>query len=1018
MNNHGLCKIKEEKNAKFIDILSCSCIDDGIEYLSNNNFQETIDIANACLKFDDQDFATLFINAKHRTVFMIITKLALHLLSNLKLKYLEYDSLYKIGLLTIQIMHNKYIPDAEKEEFYDIFFRYRFQSNNLTECLLQLIQSVTHSTLILIICLWLDIVVHYQHAIRKQRNDLDYSYFEPRKIISECIIKQIYNLPNNLGLRGSFLFYLTYIPYNHINKYIKLASICRQYILSQMKDLNEWTSDTIHCVMGSVCLITKHYSELFKYDEKYYQLLTLIVSCENFHKALLSTWTNDETILIHTIIEYFYENSDDNDEKMMITLGTVIDKLHKLYKNVKDSLIKMNICYLILVSTHKKSQVSDEIILEFFQYIKHQDQTTWNGNIKLRETKKLLQVLRKACHYDSIKDAIIRLDKINELVDLIKSDPDIICDILALLRTKSGAQKILQINHKTSSADNQRPHRDKNKKREPLQSMLKDSSDDDAWIPDTESSRSLVFFSSVKNEVILSCGNTELARHVIRHLEKVHYNIVILNQCNNDMEKENLILTCKCMIVCLTDDYTEYQSELIVAYKNQVKIIPIVTENEKKYCPNEPFLKFILEKYSLSVIRKNINELNDSSADEIRDIHSTQTQTLFDSFEADNNSNDQILQSVTYTAEDLYKACKENDINEVKEYLQNIHIKILNERVGNRSTPLHIASYNGHNEIVQLLLKAGASRSIRNRPYGLTAYEEARTQSTKDLFRMNLDDNQQERFFSNTVFIEWVTTSRNPHKKRNYLRKKLKQLQTYRDYEIDQVYKELVEHMYAYIDTLTLSNHIKQILKQYFTQMKETRSPVYIIKVYTSATSFHKYYNEYIAQHGIDFFDPFSVDIHVDYAIIKSLLKTIGIIMYDKRFSKYRYCGKTYRGMLLTEEDLYKYIVHSKIMNKSFLSTSKSKEIAEAFSGYEQEKFLRKTPDKQAIHISVLCTYIIRNPETALNIETISERISDEKEVLILPFSIFEVKSVQKSSTNTVQIELEEASDELLDNYY
>ncbi|CAF0910341.1 unnamed protein product [Adineta steineri] len=492
------------------------------------------------------------------------------------------------------------------------------------------------------------------------------------------------------------------------------------------------------------------------------------------------------------------------------------------------------------------------------------------------------------------------------------------------------------------------------------------------------------------------------------------------------------------MVVCLTDDYAKYRSELILAYKNQAIIIPIVIE--KRYCPNEPFLKFILEKYSSSVIRKNINVLNKSLANEVRNILSMQAQASFNSFEASGSSDDEFspptvsnilhatkhehascygISTYTYTAEDLYKSCKENDINKVTEYLQNINIKILNERIRNGSTALHIASYNGHNEIVQLLLKAGASRTIRNWTYGLTAYEEARTQSTKDLFRINLDDNERDHFSSNDVYIEWMTTSLSPHKKRNYLRKKLNRLQTNRDYyEISKFYEELVKHMYAYIDTLTLSNHIKQILKQYFTEMKETYNPVYIIKVYTSTTGFHKYYNEYIAQYGIDFFDPFSVDIHVDYAIIKSLMKTIAIIMYDKSFSKYRYCGKTYRGMLLTEENLDKYIVHSKIMNKSFLSTSKSKEIAEAFSGCEQEIFLRKTPDKQAIHRSVFCTYIIKNLETALNIETISERISDEEEVLILPFSIFEVKSVQRSLTNIVQIELEEASDELLDDYF
>ncbi|CAF0797878.1 unnamed protein product [Adineta steineri] len=657
-NTHGLCKIKDEKNTKFIDILSCSCIDDGIAYFLNYILQETIEIVNACLKFDDQDFATLFINGKHRIVFMIITKLALHLLSSLNnLKFFEYDHLYKIGLLTIKIMHNKYIYDDIKEEFYDIFFRYRFQSNNLTECLLQLIQNLTHSVLILIICLWLDIVVHYQYVVRKQYNDLDYSYFEPRKIISESIIKQIDNLPNNLRLRGSFLFYLTYIPYYHINEYEKLALICRQYILSQMKDLNEWTSDIIHCVMGSVCFITKHFSELFRHDEKYYQSFLLIISYENFHKALVSTWTNDETILTHTIIEYLYTNLDDNNEKMIITLGTTIDKLHKLHKNVKDNLIKMNICYLILVSTHKKSRVSDEIILKCFEYIKNQRHMTWHGDTELRKAQKFLRALKKACHYDSIKDAIIRLEKVNELVDLIESDPDIICDILAFLSTKPDVQKILQTNHKYMKYIEYKEKKIKDKYFfQTLKEKIDDRTSSDGEMSclydDHESrtytlrSRSWESFSSVKNEVILSCSSTELARHVKRHLEKVYYNILILNQCNNDMEKENQILTCKCMIVCLTDGYTEYQPELILAYKNQVNIVPIVIENEKQYCPNEPFLKFILEKYSSSVIRKNINELNDSLANEIRDIQASQTWTLSNSSKAHDNSNYRLIRPV------------------------------------------------------------------------------------------------------------------------------------------------------------------------------------------------------------------------------------------------------------------------------------------------------------------------------------------------------------------------------------
>ncbi|CAF3961706.1 unnamed protein product, partial [Adineta steineri] len=302
---------------QLIDISSYASTNDGVKKLFNDNLQLSINVVNECLKLDDEYLAEIFGKDKYNAGFMMITKLSLHLLSNIKtLKVLECDHLYRIGLLTIKIMHNEYIYKS-MENFYDVFFRYRFQSNNLTECLLEHIQNITDSSLIRIVCAWLDIVVHYQHVIRKGSVDLEYSYFDPRKIISECIIKQIYNLPNNLRLRGSFLFYLTFIPYSHINDDEKLASICRQHILSQMKDLNEWTSDTVHCVMGNICLITKYYAKQFEDDIEYSQSLLSIVTHTKFHQSLVSTWTNDKTILIHTIIEYFYENIDNN-EKMKV----------------------------------------------------------------------------------------------------------------------------------------------------------------------------------------------------------------------------------------------------------------------------------------------------------------------------------------------------------------------------------------------------------------------------------------------------------------------------------------------------------------------------------------------------------------------------------------------------------------------------------------------------------------------------------------------------------------------------
>ncbi|UJR12133.1 hypothetical protein I4U23_016310 [Adineta vaga] len=1024
----------ETIDKKFDDISSYGCTNDGIQNLLNNNLQLSIEIVTECLTWGDQYLAHEFENDKYRTVLLLITKLALHLLSNIKnLEVFERDHLYNIGLLNIKIMHTSYIYNKkkftilylrevnsiigekkyiviDKDDFYDAVFRYRFQSNNFTEYLLEHIQNITDSSLIQIVCLWLDIVVYYQYIVQENFHD---------NLKYKCIIKQKYNVTINLRLRGSFLFYLTHIPYPHMDEDEKLPSICRQHIFSKMKDPKRWTSETIRCAMGNICLITKHYSKYFQDDEEYYQWLLSIIIRKRFRRALVSTWTNDETILIHTIIDYFVENIYKN-QKMIVTLGTVIDKLHKLYKKVKyeSTRTKNNICYLILVSTNETSYVSDKIILACFQYIKDLDKSSHWQELEQKQVNDLLQGLEKACHYDSIQDAIIRLNMIDILINLMEFYGNIICDIFALLCTKSDAQKILRNSYEFIYYIQ---YHESNINEHSLQ-ILKQNIDfsdgtysEKVWFIEPMRVKDESEFHEatvekwdvfVRYDMVLSGRNIELGTCVKNLSKTVHYNIFNLNEVNDEMEKEKHILTCECMIACLTNDYNQHLSELILAYKNQVKIILIVIEDDQKYCPEEPFLKFILEKYSSSLIRVNNNELNPSLINEIEHIRTKHANELAHSF----YTKDPNVQSVTctYTAKDLYKVCKENDIDKVTEYLQNIDIKVLNERVENRSTSLHIASYNGHNEIVQLLIKAGASRTIRNRPYELTPYEEARTQSTKDLFRIKIDDKEQDRLcISNDFYIEWMTASRNPRKKRDYLQQKLNYLQTCKNHQTQNVYEKLIKHMYDYINTLPLPSHKKQILHQFFEEMKEKCDPTYIIRAYTSTTFFHKYYNAFIAQHGIDFFDPFTVDLDTNYRLVKAVLKTISIVMNSKEFNKYRYCGKTYRGVLMTEKDLYKYVVNSKIMNKSFLSTSKSKETAESFIiGWKPDNSI-EVLDNKSVQYAALCTYIIKTSETALDIQTISE-IESEDEVLILPFSIFKVNHVRRSLTKPVEIELEE----------
>jgi hypothetical protein len=98
----------------------------------------------------------------------------------------------------------------------------------------------------------------------------------------------------------------------------------------------------------------------------------------------------------------------------------------------------------------------------------------------------------------------------------------------------------------------------------------------------------------------------------------------------------------------------------------------------------------------------------------------------------------------------------------------------------------------------------------------------------------------------------------------------------------------------------------------------------------------------------------------------------------------------------MSEEDLVKYVVGSRIMNNTFLSASKDKQVAEFFSGKGQQE------------LAVIFNYVIHNKNnrrTALDISTLSF-FPHEREVLILPFSTFYVISVTRSSDHSKPIEI------------
>lgn len=165
--------------------------------------------------------------------------------------------------------------------------------------------------------------------------------------------------------------------------------------------------------------------------------------------------------------------------------------------------------------------------------------------------------------------------------------------------------------------------------------------------------------------------------------------------------------------------------------------------------------------------------------------------------------------------------------------------------------------------------------------------------------------------------------------------------------------------------------------------------------------SFSETLNRHLSANVLFYFEPMLSDT-IDYQLVKCLIDFVALCIFRQELQPYLFTDTVCRGMTISEADRFKYVVGSRIMNTSFLSASKKRNVAHIFAENNEQR------------CSVLCTYQIlnkNNRRTAIHIGEIS-KIPGEEEVLILPFSPFYVKSVMSSSDNPQLIEMVLAEDD------
>ena len=229
--------------------------------------------------------------------------------------------------------------------------------------------------------------------------------------------------------------------------------------------------------------------------------------------------------------------------------------------------------------------------------------------------------------------------------------------------------------------------------------------------------------------------------------------------------------------------------------------------------------------------------------------------------------------------------------------------------------------------------------------------------------------------------------------------------------QVSQNYRQLLSDPLRMADDTKLQDFYFKYIRVYFVESSlvtrlfqqgvRENDIRHFVQAYTSTDAFYATVNRHLAAHVLFYFESTLCDT-VDYQLVKCLIDFVALLIYREELSPYIFAGIVYRGMMVSPEDLHRYVVGSRLMNTTFLSTSKNRDVAEMFSGENEDQ------------LAVLCTYEVHsknNRRTAILINCIS-KCPDENEVLLLPFSAFHVAAVKRSTKKSEPIEIKLVEDD------
>lgn len=213
------------------------------------------------------------------------------------------------------------------------------------------------------------------------------------------------------------------------------------------------------------------------------------------------------------------------------------------------------------------------------------------------------------------------------------------------------------------------------------------------------------------------------------------------------------------------------------------------------------------------------------------------------------------------------------------------------------------------------------------------------------------------------------------------------------------------------VQTVANKNPDMASVRPLLEKARQTRDVTYLLRAYTEESAFCYTLNKALAERvnttnlgnpvrslvNLLFFNENDQTVDTDWPLC--FAGPIFDDIFSRNHPRYRFTGRTYRGIKITDHEFGKYVVGKLIFNKAFTSTSKQRSVAERFSTSNNDN--RK---KNAVF-----TFIFNDNQMNFTIDLHGlSYFPEEEEVLIMPGIPFRITKVTRA--NPFEIELQQYS--------